>query len=192
MVATRSEKIIKDIHPEDLHVMIQEYHSNNNEEIIVIDVREPSEYSEWHIQGSINLPLGELTKHHPKLIEHADKRWIFHCKTGRRSRIGCQQLVAEGIEKEMFDLLGGLEKWVATGMPVVAEAKKDNHQVMSLERQMHLISAVLVILSMTLGLLVSPLFFIIQVAMAAGWLSSGLFNLCFMRMLLTRLPWNKT
>lgn len=50
---------------------------------IIIDVREPAEYSHGHIKGSINIPLSQLRSRTNEIPK--DKPVYLHCRTGQRS-----------------------------------------------------------------------------------------------------------
>ena len=67
--------------------------------IIVIDVREPEEYSEGRLKGSLNYRLGELLNNElarRNMIQQAgDKKRVFYCHDGDRST-----LAATTIERE--------------------------------------------------------------------------------------------
>ena len=50
----------------------------------LIDIREPYEYEEGHIEGSINIPMDGFLK---KLNElNQSKQIVIYCNTGRRSK----------------------------------------------------------------------------------------------------------
>lgn len=178
-----NQKEIKNISPEHAkHLSLQP-------EVLVIDVREPSEYREGHIEGSLNIPLGKLCIDETMLLNHKDKTLILHCKSGARSRVGCEKLLQQGIGREVFNLEGGIDKWASSGMPV---AKDDSKTAMCIERQMHLIIASVILVTLILGIFVSSAFFLIQILMAASLLASSLFGLCLARKILLKMPWNKT
>ncbi len=59
---------------------VRELVENNN---IIIDVREISEFERGHIKGAINIPLSELRKRIDEIPR--DKPVYLHCRTGQRS-----------------------------------------------------------------------------------------------------------
>ncbi len=68
---------------------------------ILIDVRDPSEYSQGHLPNSYNIPyqiLLQKIRNYPK-----DTILILYCSTGKRSRIASQLLVSIGYQR-VFDL----------------------------------------------------------------------------------------
>ena len=60
---------------------------------IIIDVREPYEFAEGHVEGAINIPPAELMAG-AKQLEGVDKDTllILYCKTGSRSNVSIQIL----------------------------------------------------------------------------------------------------
>jgi len=50
----------------------------------LIDIREQYEYEDGHIEGSINIPMGDVLENLNKLDQ--TKEIIFYCNTGRRSK----------------------------------------------------------------------------------------------------------
>ena len=52
--------------------------------IQLIDIREPYEYEEGHIENSINIPMGNLIEQIGELSR--TKQIVIYCNTGRRSK----------------------------------------------------------------------------------------------------------
>ena len=65
-------------------------------EAVLLDVRSPSEFSDWHIPGAINLPVGQLRARHGTL----DKSRVYHlyCKVGLRSYLAHRILKQLGFQ----------------------------------------------------------------------------------------------
>jgi len=74
-------------------------------DLIVFDVRKKSEYDSEHVQGAINIPLGELTKHFSEIPK--DKPFILYCAGGYRSMIAASILKANGWN-DFVDVKGGI------------------------------------------------------------------------------------
>ncbi|MEQ9620729.1 MAG: rhodanese-like domain-containing protein [Coleofasciculus chthonoplastes F1-TOW-03] len=58
--------------------------------VLLVDVREPSEYASGHIPGAINIPVRSLTKNLDKIP--TDKPVILYCSSGHRTAIGMTAL----------------------------------------------------------------------------------------------------
>ena len=87
------------------------------EEYTLLDVRQPEEYRQGHLPGSVLIPLGQL---HQRLDElDRSKPAILYCRSGVRSANGTGVLLHAGFE-DVRNLSGGILAWegtVATGAP---------------------------------------------------------------------------
>jgi rhodanese-related sulfurtransferase len=66
---------------------------------VIIDVREPEEYSEGRLKGSLNYRLGELLNNElarRNMIQQAgDKKRVFYCHDGDRSTLAASMIESE-------------------------------------------------------------------------------------------------
>lgn len=74
----------------------------------LLDVRQPKEYQEQHIPGAILIPLNELKERTGELA--TDVPTIVYCRSGMRSKAGCQILVDNDFD-EVHNLAGGILGW---------------------------------------------------------------------------------
>lgn len=64
---------------------------------IIIDVREPNEYNEGHVEGALNMPPSELLAGAQKLNGvPKDTELILYCVSGSRSNVSMQILKGMG------------------------------------------------------------------------------------------------
>lgn len=92
---------------------------------LIVDVREPAEYSEGHIKGAINVPRGVLEFRTdstypggiPSLYDKSAEI-ILYCKSGARSALAAQTLNLLGY-KAVFSMAGGFVAWEGASLPVV-------------------------------------------------------------------------
>jgi adenylyltransferase/sulfurtransferase len=78
---------------------------------LLVDVREPSEHAQAHIDGALLIPLGTLQDNLDKLP--ADQPIVVHCKSGGRSARAVAMLKAEGFDAH--NLVGGMIAWSEQG-----------------------------------------------------------------------------
>lgn len=78
------------------------------EDFLLIDVREPLEYETGHIRG-VNIPMGEILNRLEEIP--AQRRVVFHCKSGGRSSAVVRYLTAEKGFKNLYNLKGGILAW---------------------------------------------------------------------------------
>src|SRR5512135_1344659 len=82
---------------------------------VLLDVRQPPEYSSGHLPGATLIPLPELLDRTGEL--DASKPVLAYCRSGNRSRSAAALLLTEGF-REVYSLDGGVTAWnghVATG-----------------------------------------------------------------------------
>ncbi len=97
----------KDITTEELKQFIK---SHNEKEYLLVDVRQPDEYSEGHIPGAKFIPLNELVSDLSGLP--ANRNLVFYCHSGGRSLAAASIFFEEGItEKTIYNLEGGILAW---------------------------------------------------------------------------------
>lgn len=85
----------------------------DQQDVTLVDVREPVEYATEHIGGSILVPL---SKFNPGQIPNTGKKVVVYCQRGSRSIQAAQQLLTSGWDVEnLASLQGGLEAWKAGG-----------------------------------------------------------------------------
>lgn len=82
----------------------------NQADAVIIDVREPLEYTQSHIENAVNTPLGSLTEHLPKLEANKKTPVLIICQSGTRSASAAKILVKAGFE-QLFVITGGMQAW---------------------------------------------------------------------------------
>jgi rhodanese-related sulfurtransferase len=93
----------KSITPIELHRKLLQ-----QENLLLIDVREPFEHDEFNIGGTL-IPLPEITKYINEIS--TDKEVIFYCKKGIRSSIAIQRLQEKFPFTNLINLKGGIDAW---------------------------------------------------------------------------------
>ena len=82
---------------------------DNEEGIILLDVRTLEEYSQQHIPESLLIPLDELKQKASEQLLDKDAVVFVYCRSGRRSAQAAKILVEQGYTK-VHDL-GGIIDW---------------------------------------------------------------------------------
>lgn len=108
-------------------------------ERILLDVRTPGEFGERHLAGALNIDyngadynsrIGNLDKTQPVYV---------YCLSGGRSAAAAQTLTEIGFTK-VFEMNGGISRWIAENHPVEAENFNPN-KGMSLQELQSMIQA---------------------------------------------------
>jgi rhodanese-related sulfurtransferase len=84
---------------------------------VLLDVREPDEWSAGHAPGAVHHSLTELLAGVPLPPEARGRRLVVICRSGNRSRRAAELLAARGVEA--VDVIGGMREWAQTGLPVL-------------------------------------------------------------------------
>lgn len=92
--------------PEELRVLIDKQ-KNAGTQPALIDVREPYEFATGHLEGAVNIPLGQLQL---RMKEIAAPDPVFICQVGGRSLVACQLALQAGIVSPA-NLEGGMSAW---------------------------------------------------------------------------------
>jgi adenylyltransferase/sulfurtransferase len=82
----------------------------DNNDVFLLDVREPREWDISHIEGATLIPLGELPKRMNELPK--DSHIIVQCKSGIRSAKAVNLLRENGFDR-VQNLKGGILEWIA-------------------------------------------------------------------------------
>ncbi len=83
--------------------------------VMLVDVRSSAEYAQGMIDGSINIPLDEITGRSNELSK--EKKIILYCASGNRSGMACRLLQAQGFT-ELINMRGGIFAWKREGFDV--------------------------------------------------------------------------
>lgn len=79
-----------------------------NEEIFLVDVREPYEHEAYNIGGTL-IPLGQLIEQHQEIPK--DTTVVVYCQKGIRSQIAIQRLQQKFDFRNLINLSGGMNAW---------------------------------------------------------------------------------
>src|SRR6476620_1325375 len=84
---------------------------DRGENINLVDVREPHEFTEGYIAGGKLVPLGKVqTMQVEEMDDMKDEEVIVYCRSGRRSMMACMMLDTLGF-KDTYNLEGGILAW---------------------------------------------------------------------------------
>lgn len=104
---------VKTLTPDKLRALMAAWDEEN---YLLVDVRQPSEYTEGHIPGASLFPLMELQS---KVFDlPADRELVFYCHSGGRSAFAADLAAeAEVTERGVYNLAGGIMAWDGRMLP---------------------------------------------------------------------------
>jgi len=157
-----------------------------NNEAVIVDVREPAEHEAKKISGANLLPLANVCK--DALPCYENKKLVLHCHGGKRSLSACQKLISEDPDLEIYNLEGGISAWSSQG----CEIKTSGKFFLPLDRQVQLTIGFGVLIGSILGYLFSAKFFLLSGFFGAGLIFAGISGYCGLAILMAKMPWNKS
>ena len=89
----------------------------NNEDVVVVDVREPAETVGGKIAKAIQIPSSSMAQRIGELEKHKKKTLLVYDKTGSRAGLACKELSKNGFDK-VYSLNGGLAAWQEAHLPL--------------------------------------------------------------------------
>lgn len=87
----------------------------SDDNVAVIDVREPHEYDAGHVPNAKLIPVASVFARREELPR--DKDVIFVCQVGQRSALAYEMAAAAGLTR-LYNLEGGTEAWMKAGNTV--------------------------------------------------------------------------
>jgi rhodanese-related sulfurtransferase len=74
---------------------------------VLVDVRSPKEYAEGHVDGAINVPVGDMAERLGELPR--DRPLVLYCRSGGRAARAARLLNKNGFDQ--VHSLGGMSNW---------------------------------------------------------------------------------
>lgn len=172
------------ISPGQLHAQITQ-----GEPVHVIDVRSPAEYRDGHAVGAVSMPVdnldAELVKSRFGPASGVVEPLHLICASGLRATLAARKLQSQGLANLVL-VEGGTQAWLRQELPVRRMAK-----LMSLERQTQIALGVFILLMLTKGALLHPLFYLLVGVIGIGLVFAGMTGSCRLSTLMAKMPWNR-
>ncbi len=115
MTAWRSEgrqvSRLEQIDPDELAERIEA-----DAELVVLDVRDASEFASGHIPGAVHIPYGEVGERAGELSQGRPVATV--CSGGKRSGLAASLLQREGFDRVIHVGRGGVGTWKRAGRPL--------------------------------------------------------------------------
>ena len=103
------------------------------EPVVVVDVRDPDEYRDGHIEDAANISRGFLEFRIGTVAPEPTTPLVLYCQTGLRSMLAARQLKELGYEN-VINLQGGFQKWAQSGLPVAKDKPLTTEQIQRYSR----------------------------------------------------------
>jgi molybdopterin/thiamine biosynthesis adenylyltransferase/rhodanese-related sulfurtransferase len=103
------------------------------EPIALIDVRDPDEYRDGHIEDAANISRGFLEFRIGSAATDPKTPIVLYCQSGLRSMLAAKALTDLGYEN-VTNLQGGYQKWAQSGLPVAKDVPLNADQIQRYSR----------------------------------------------------------
>src|SRR5256886_16980727 len=127
-----ARQVVPEEGPEDLQRRLK-----SDAPPVVIDVRDPDEYRDGHIEAASNISRGFLEFRVGGAVTDPSMPIVLYCQTGLRSVLAAKALKELGYAS-VINLEGGYQKWVQSGLPAVREVPMTAEQVQRCKRHFSL------------------------------------------------------
>jgi rhodanese-related sulfurtransferase len=82
----------------------------NDQNAVIVDVRENEEWNAGHIAGAIHIPLGQIETRKAELEKYKNSALIMQCRSGVRSATAANILKKAGFST-VYNMEGGINAW---------------------------------------------------------------------------------
>lgn len=107
----RRKSASREINPKDAVRII------NDENALMLDIREPGDYKAGHIINAKNIPFSRFDEEVPRVSGDKNRPVIVYCKSGMNSQAACGKLQSAGYAR-VYCLKNGLIGWQEENLPV--------------------------------------------------------------------------
>jgi rhodanese-related sulfurtransferase len=83
---------------------------------VILDVRQPDEYSAGHMPEALNIPVDQLAARTEELKNFS--KIFIHCKRGGRAKTAYEILSKLGLNNLVCIHDGGMDMWIENGYPI--------------------------------------------------------------------------
>ena len=89
----------------------------NQEDAVVVDIRDKKEFATGHLVDAVNIPYGSLAERMGELDPHKSRPLILVCKSGQTVGMAGKMLREKGFNA--LRMSGGMMEWTNQKLPLV-------------------------------------------------------------------------
>ena len=113
-IVTDAKKRIEEVTLDEVKAKLQ-----NGEQIVLIDVREESEFAKAHIPGALHMGKGTIERDIEQKVPDLNTPIVLYCGGGFRSALAADNLRKMGY-RNVLSMDGGVRGWREKGFPLAA------------------------------------------------------------------------
>ncbi len=114
-IVNDARKRVKEVTIDDVKAMLEK-----KESLLLIDVREESEYARDHLPGAIHLGKGVIERDIETRVPDTSAKLVLYCGGGFRSVLAADNLQKMGYTN-VISMDGGVRDWRAKNYPMTTE-----------------------------------------------------------------------
>jgi len=111
-IVNDAKKRIREVSVNDVKAKL-----DRNEKLVLVDVREESEYARDHLPGAIHLGKGIIERDIEQCVPELDTPLILYCGGGYRSALAADNLQKMGYTN-VLSMDGGIRGWRENSFPL--------------------------------------------------------------------------
>jgi len=115
-IMRQARKLVPEWTPDQANEELTRQRKEEQDEIILVDVREKNEWDEGYIPGALHIPRGYLELRVEETIPDKSKKVVLYCAGGTRSMYAGLTLKQMGYE-DVISMSGGFGQWKNNGLP---------------------------------------------------------------------------
>ena len=121
--AARFLRIVDDAKSRIKQISIDEVKQrlDRGEDLLLVDVREESEFAKDHLPGAIHLGKGVIERDIERRVPDLNTPLVLYCGGGFRSAMAADNLQKMGYTR-VLSMDGGIRGWREKGLPLTREA----------------------------------------------------------------------
>lgn len=120
-IVAEAREHIEELFPWDVDKLMK-----NNEEVLILDIREECEFAAYHVKHSMLIPRGiletaceyEYEDSVPELVESRDREIVVICRSGKRSLLAALTMKTMGYNN-VKSMQTGLRGWNDYELPLI-------------------------------------------------------------------------
>ena len=149
---------------------------------VLIDVREPAEFKEFHLPGAVNLPSSASIEAYERF---ADRHMMLVCESGSRARDVAAKLEIRGYAAVTVSPINMSTLRQPEVSPVGVAGS------WTLDRQLRLVLGMVLLSGLSAAILGFTAGLALIAVVGVGLTVTSIIDRCYLMMVIARLPWNR-
>src|SRR5258707_8472200 len=115
-IMRQARKLVPEWTPDQANAAFAQQRKAEQDEVVLVDVREKNEWDEGYIPRALHIPRGFLELRVEEAIPDKSKKFVLYCSAGTRSMFAGLTLKQMGYE-DVVSMSGGFGQWKNSGLP---------------------------------------------------------------------------